>query len=900
MVLSATVWMLGSSTAQAATPLVPEPNNYGGGIPAFRRAYLENCNSGGPVVTTWMSPRNQGSSPLAVTVPYGTTSVDLQFNDAGAVCESSNQATGYANFVDTVGPGVNGLLNTINGYNFIPYQTPGAYGYSNTNNQGSFQYAPAGGFTNSGSYTVSATARSIIANADGSFKCVVGGGPAGAWNDFYACPQEVVSFTLQVTVQNPVTGRIEAGGCDIGSFSSTDRGSVTTSVQAALIGWAKDPDYDFTQVHVYIDGVDPANLSALQFVGSYNANRYPRTLNGVDLWAAQGRTPYGTGVPDWHNWFVVPKADMDRFADAYTHTVRVFGIGRNSDGSTNGDNREIFRSDGTNLTIGPCVTPTCTATTDPAPPEPGVPFNIILSYIYNPGAQGRPLAPTGSVSFNGGPTSTYVFPSARAGGSRTFTGYTSVSNGTFTITASVTQAGVFTSNCNNTGVHVANRPYVKVYGNDVSVGGKFADAATPNSCSANASIADASIWAFDKKVSVGSEDYYGGASSQFGASALGKIENFFSAGSRNGVGEPKPAVGLSFGNMLNNAKVTNYGGDSGLQRCIPNYYSASTQPGAEIRPGGSTISLPDITSPNQHRAIFVNGDAYISGSMNFPSNSWANIDQIPSFYLIVKGNIYIDNDVSNLDGVYIAQPDDSGNRGTIYTCTNGSSLYAASQLHDNCQTKLTITGSFIANQVKYLRTKGTVGLSIPSGPPANPQIEFAWSSAGPVSGQYCTRIQEIADPNTWDDNYICNENDVGLRFNSAGPMAGMTCINTPQPPSYAYSGTWADNYLCWPPAANLGLTWSITGQTPGKYCLPQISEVGGWWPQTFLCEPLKVNPPYTPTNEQASSANIAEVFNFSQELYLAPAPSILQTVIGPSSSSGKTRYESITSLPPIL
>lgn len=898
------VWMLGGSSVQAAIPLFPEPNNFGGGIPSFRRAYLENCNIGGPAVTTWVSPRNQGSE-TTMEVAYGTTSVDMQLNDAGAVCESTNKGYRYANWVETVGPGVNvGFVGAINQYTFSNHTSPGNYGYAN----GFFTYSPPGGFTRSDTYYISITARSIIENDDGTFKCVLNSAPAAHLYDWSACPSEETSFPIYITVEQPVVGTIQAGGCDIGNFVSTDRGSITTGVQAAIVGWASDADYDYTQVHVYIDGVDPNNLGALEFVGSYDANKYPRSLNGVPYAPTVG---YGQpGFPAWHDWFVVPKVDLDRFADAYTHTVRVFGIGRNTDGSTNGDNREIFRTDGTNLRVGPCAPPTCTATTEPAPPEPGVPFNIILNYIYNAGARGRPITPTGSVSFNGGPTSTYAWPPSTTGGSHTFTGYVQGVNGTYTINASVRQSGVFETFCNRSDVRVASRPYVKVYGNDVLVGGRFADASNPTTCTAGPEITNTSIWAFDKKVSVGSDDYYGGASGQFGVAALDKIDSFFSAGSRNGtsITAPKPAVGLSFGNMLNNTKVTNYGGDSGLSRCIPNYYSASSQPGADVRSGSvaaRTITSADGPSPNQQKAIFVDGDAYISGSINYPGvNNWANLSQIPSFYLIARGNIYIDNDVSQLDGVYIAQPDTSGNRGRIYTCTNGSSLYDPNQLAANCATKLTVTGSFIANQVKYLRTGGTVGASIPNGPAAPAQKGFAWSSIGPISGQFCTQIEEIADPNTWSDNYICAPQDYGLQFRSNGTIPGMTCMNMPQPAPYAYSWTWADNYLCWPPAQNLGLTWSTTGPVSGRYCNTYITEVGGWNPQTVLCEPLAVQTPYSATiaqlNEGPASANIAEVFNFSQELYLAPTPSILQSVVGTRGTPERPRYDSITSLPPIL
>ena len=51
--------------------------------------------------------------------------------------------------------------------------------------------------------------------------------------------------------------------------------------------------------------------------------------------------------------------------------------------------------------------------------------------------------------------------------------------------------------------------------------------------------------------------------------------------------------------------------------------------------------------------------------------------------------------------------------------------------------------------------------------------EFRWSSAGPINGWTCTRILEVADPDTWDDNYFCYRSSphirgVGMRWSSAG------------------------------------------------------------------------------------------------------------------------------------
>ena len=51
--------------------------------------------------------------------------------------------------------------------------------------------------------------------------------------------------------------------------------------------------------------------------------------------------------------------------------------------------------------------------------------------------------------------------------------------------------------------------------------------------------------------------------------------------------------------------------------------------------------------------------------------------------------------------------------------------------------------------------------------------EFRWRSAGPVDGWTCTRILEVADPDTWDDNYFCYRSaphirGIGMRWSSGG------------------------------------------------------------------------------------------------------------------------------------
>jgi len=80
--------------------------------------------------------------------------------------------------------------------------------------------------------------------------------------------------------------------------------------------------------------------------------------------------------------------------------------------------------------------------------------------------------------------------------------------------------------------------------------------------------------------------------------------------------------------------------------------------------------------------------------------------------LVATGNIYIDPGVKELDGVYIAKNDDSGDKGNIYTCsvkTGGTfTPEPAKTLYSNCDNQLTVVGSFVADQVNLMRTYGTL------------------------------------------------------------------------------------------------------------------------------------------------------------------------------------------------
>ena len=93
-------------------------------------------------------------------------------------------------------------------------------------------------------------------------------------------------------------------------------------------------------------------------------------------------------------------------------------------------------------------------------------------------------------------------------------------------------------------------------------------------------------------------------------------------------------------------------------------------------------------------------------------------------YVIASQNIYIDNAVTTLDGVYSASYSASG---TIFTCADGGSSYPNDQaLIVGCtspsNTPLNVNGSLVASQIKFGRVNG--GLSAQYSWPTGPSETF--------------------------------------------------------------------------------------------------------------------------------------------------------------------------------
>lgn len=268
--------------------------------------------------------------------------------------------------------------------------------------------------------------------------------------------------------------------------------------------------------------------------------------------------------------------------------------------------------------------------------------------------------------------------------------------------------------CPSGSVNVVVLPFFKVYNSGVEVGGNF----PPGSCNAGGTLAG----------------WYNNNGNNFGSSvqlndiALVKVVGV--AGAFNS--GPAPPTGLTFANtgpgvVINTDDTSPSLGGSfdpgGNGYC----FDLPKSPGGTVPPSLPAGNVSAIASGaysasnlrlsggsvNGNVSIFVTGDVYIakdpsSAGITYTGSgggSWT-VGNIPSFVLVATGNIYVDANITELDGVYVA------NGGQIYTCSqlsgNTAVPVAASDMFGTCSKQLTVYGSFIANQVNLMRTYGSL------------------------------------------------------------------------------------------------------------------------------------------------------------------------------------------------
>lgn len=281
----------------------------------------------------------------------------------------------------------------------------------------------------------------------------------------------------------------------------------------------------------------------------------------------------------------------------------------------------------------------------------------------------------------------------------------------------------FGPSCDN----IHDRPYVSTYGGDTVAGiGGFYDAAS-GSCDSGGEI--------KTFTNISNPKARGGSGSQLAAISSGDITGFTSASMTAAPTNLK----LSFSNTENNTGGSDnrykLGGRFSQNSCTTNYFEATQyEEGSKkdvINSSGLSVgNLADIKqtlvdppnalnlngspSYNKRHTVYVEGDVVINGDIIYANRGSWNLDdiKIPNFTLVARGNIYIKPNVSQLDGTYIAQPTAPGdaNSGKIYTCALNASnpIPDLNALDQICDKQLTVNGSLIAEDIKFLRTKFTL------------------------------------------------------------------------------------------------------------------------------------------------------------------------------------------------
>jgi len=120
---------------------------------------------------------------------------------------------------------------------------------------------------------------------------------------------------------------------------------------------------------------------------------------------------------------------------------------------------------------------------------------------------------------------------------------------------------------------------------------------------------------------------------------------------------------------------------------------------------GNSLTLNSGTSipvaKGSRKIIFVDGDLNITSNVVFDT-AWNDRDDIP-FVMFVARNITVGSNVTQLDGVYVAQPVSPGNGGVIRTCN----VYG-SPIFNSCRSPLVVNGALIADTIEFMRTRGSL------------------------------------------------------------------------------------------------------------------------------------------------------------------------------------------------
>ena len=292
-------------------------------------------------------------------------------------------------------------------------------------------------------------------------------------------------------------------------------------------------------------------------------------------------------------------------------------------------------------------------------------------------------------------------------------------------------------------LRIVYRPFIKVFYGGLAAGGNFG---TSNSSAAPCGDGFASTLGGDRTATAHVAGHAEvtpagdprGSSVEYALQANNMIGEFYSASQR--VADPQPLKGLTLGN---NDNLHDYGGNFGRKACIANYWRLVERLELSTKPSPLTLDLKTELESNERRryellageqlelsasapldglkaTLYIEGDVLISDNIIAGDSRWYDPSEIGYLSIIVRGNIDIAADVTEINALLVAYPKvDTANDvvdGRIRTCWDPVLTDPTSppNIHfHTCDKQLVINGALIAEKVLFGRVHTSVKQEAP-------------------------------------------------------------------------------------------------------------------------------------------------------------------------------------------
>ena len=243
-------------------------------------------------------------------------------------------------------------------------------------------------------------------------------------------------------------------------------------------------------------------------------------------------------------------------------------------------------------------------------------------------------------------------------------------------------------------IRVGQQPYFQVYGGDILAGIALG----------GTSGATANIYAYNSNSGT-----YNGAGTQVGAFASGDINSFVTANYES----TTPSY-LAFSNTTV-AGSGSYGGGFGAFPSAPSFMSGVIGTPTTIASigtlsagsyvidmGSANVNIGTLTIPaGVQVTILTTGNVFLDSNITYASYG---LKTIPRLNIYASGNIVLDNDVSEIHGVFVAE------NGKFYTCGSSATTgYEYANLNGRvteCGTPLRVYGTVVSQELILGRTGG--------------------------------------------------------------------------------------------------------------------------------------------------------------------------------------------------